>query len=126
MKSWIYLLLALSMVFQAMAATAQRNRVPTQNEKEELVQVIDFTSESEPSDGGIYIVNDNYYVTSSTDSLLAKLNIDPKDVSQIRINMTNNPVAPNQAIIEYVRNRLPQKYRNFEAVATVYLKRKRR
>ncbi len=125
MKSWIFITFAFVMAFPTMAS-AQRNRVPEPGEVGEPVQVTDFTSESEPSDGAIYILDDNHYVASSKESLFANLNLESKDVYQTRWNMADNPIPPNQAIIEYVRNRLPEKYRNFTAVATVFLNRKKR
>jgi hypothetical protein len=127
MKFSISLLLALFFAFSTMATaqdTAVQKRVPQQQESSESVQVIDFTSESEPSDGTIYILNDNYYVANSWASLKAKMKLDSKDVFQIRIYMADNPVPANQDIIQYERSRLPEKYRNFMAVATVILKKK--
>jgi hypothetical protein len=83
MKSWIIIALAFFMAFPTMAS-AQRNRVPEPSEVGEPVQVVDFTSESEPSDGGIYILDGNYYVVSSEESLLANLNLEAKEIYSIR------------------------------------------
>lgn len=125
MKSWILITLIIFMAFPT-PATSQRSRVPDQHETGEPVQVTDFTSESESSDGTIYIVGGNYYVASSWASLKAKMGLDSKDVSEIKINMTDNPIPANQVIIEYERSRLPENYRDFVAIARVILNREKR
>lgn len=115
MKPGFFLFLAFFLA-SAINATAQ-NRAQNQQPNNELVNVTDFTSESEPFNGEIYIVNNNYYVAGSAESVLANLKVERKDVVAY-INMASNPHPSNQAIIEYEKKRLPEKYRNFVAIVT--------